>query len=197
MMNKKLFILALLAIGALIGTGGSLITAEIVHNTGDAEFCGSCHSMEPMAETFKLDTHGGKNERGFVAECADCHLPHDSVLNYMIDKTTHGINDVFVETFTDTEKIDWLARRKERERYVFDSGCLSCHQELLDKTVAKNPKSLETHGHYKQQLAKGDPIQCVSCHVTVGHAGQLRTVLNETNPEFSFSSKNMAITKKH
>lgn len=197
-MNKKLFVLALLVIGALIGTGGSLITAEIVHNTGDEAFCGSCHSMEPMAKTFKLDVHGGNNDRGFVAECADCHLPHDSVASYMIDKTVHGINDVFVETFTNTDEIDWIARRSERARYVFDSGCLSCHQDLLDKTIASNPKSLQTHAHYKNQLAKEDPIQCVSCHATIGHADQLRTVLNETKPEYSFSSnKAMMITKKH
>ena len=185
-MNKKLFVLVLLAVGGLVGLGGSLITAEIVHKTGDAEFCGSCHSMEPMAETFKLDVHGGQNQHGFVAECVDCHLPHDSVLGYMVDKTLHGVNDLYVENFTDTSEIDWLARRKERERYVFDSGCLDCHRQLLDKTEAENPKSLQTHAHYLKQKEKGDPIQCVTCHVDVGHAGQLRTELNKTNPEFTY-----------
>ncbi len=186
-MNKKVFIFVLIVIGGLLGMGSSLIISEVVHVTGNAEFCGSCHSMEPMAKTFKLDTHGGNNRHGFVAECADCHLPHDSVLGYMIDKTAHGINDVFVETFTDVDEIDWIARRENRDEFVYSSGCLSCHQGLLDKTEAENPKSLQTHAHYKKQLEKGDPIQCVSCHVTVGHAGQLRTELNKLKPEFSFS----------
>ncbi|WP_428775474.1 cytochrome c3 family protein [Vibrio sp.] len=187
-MNKKWFIVMLLAIGGLLGTGASLITAEIAHSTGDAEFCGSCHSMEPMAETFKYDVHGGQNEHGFVAQCVDCHLPQDSVLGYMVAKTAHGINDVFVENVTDTDAIDWIDRREQRKRFVFDSGCLSCHQELLDKTEADNPKSLQTHAHYKKQLEKGDPINCVSCHVTVGHNGMLRSELNKRYPEFTFES---------
>lgn len=188
-MNKKLFIAVLLVVGTLLGVGGSMVTAEIVHNTGDQAFCGTCHSMEPMAKTFKQDVHGGQNEHGFVAECVDCHLPHDNVFNYMVDKTLHGVNDVFKETFTDTSQIDWLSRRKERERFVFDSGCLSCHQKLLDKTEAENPKSLQTHAHYKKQRDSGDPIQCVSCHVTVGHNGQLRSELNKTAPEFTFGGQ--------
>ncbi|GAB3514657.1 cytochrome c3 family protein [Photobacterium alginatilyticum] len=188
-MNRKWFIVILLAIGGLLGTGASLVTAEIAHSTGDAAFCGSCHSMEPMANTFKLDVHGGNNNHGFVAQCVDCHLPQDSVFGYMVDKTKHGINDVFVENFTNTDEIDWIARREERERFVFDSGCLNCHQALLDRQEAENPKSLQTHAHYKNQLASGDPIQCVSCHVTVGHNGMLRSELNKRYPEYSFESK--------
>lgn len=188
-MNKKWFIVLLLVIGGTLGTGASLITAEITHSTAGAEFCGACHSMKPMAKTFELDVHGGQNEHGFVAQCVDCHLPQDSVFAYMLDKTKHGINDVLVENFTDTDKIDWIARRHERERFVFDSGCLECHQKLLDKTDAKNPKSLQTHAHYKAQLEQGDPIQCVSCHVTVGHNGMLRSELNNRYPEYDFESE--------
>jgi cytochrome c-type protein NapC len=188
-MNKKWFIVILLACGVLLGTGASLLSAEIAHSTGDAEFCGSCHSMQPMANTFELDVHGGQNEHGFVAQCVDCHLPQDSVFGYMLEKTKHGINDVLVENFTDTDNMDWIARREERERFVYDSGCLNCHQQLLDKTEADNPKSLQTHAHYKKQREKGEPVQCVSCHVTVGHNGMLRSELNKRYPEYTFESK--------
>ncbi|MDX1302670.1 cytochrome c3 family protein [Photobacterium sp.] len=185
-MKKYKLIIILIVLGGILGLGASLITAEVVKHTSGEEFCGSCHSMEPMAKTFKLDIHGGQNEHGFVAECVDCHLPHDSVFNYMVAKTAHGINDVFKETFTDTSKIDWLSRRKNREEFVYDDGCLECHRQLLDKTTAANPKSLVLHAKYKTLKETEEPLYCVSCHVTIGHDGQLRSELNKTSPEYTF-----------
>ncbi|PSW18065.1 cytochrome C [Photobacterium sanctipauli] len=185
-MNKLKFAILLIIVGGMLGLGVSLLSAEIIKNTNDAAFCGSCHSMKPMADTFKLDVHGGKNEHGFVAECADCHLPKDNIVNYMVKKTSHGINDVFKEVFTDTDKIDWISLRNERERFVYDSGCLSCHQNLLNKTEADNPRSLELHAKYNQTQQGDEPLNCVSCHVTVGHNGMLRSELNKYYPEYTF-----------
>ncbi|MNE96449.1 hypothetical protein D3C80_1946520 [compost metagenome] len=42
------------------------------------------------------------------------------------------------------------------------------------------------HAHYQEMQQKGEKLQCVSCHVTIGHNGELRSRLNETQPEYQF-----------
>ncbi|MGY4107194.1 MULTISPECIES: cytochrome c3 family protein [Aeromonas] len=185
-MNRMKFGLLLACVLGLVSLGISLIGAEVVKATGDERFCGSCHEMKPMVEAYRHDIHGGSNRVGFKAECADCHLPHDNTFNYLLKKATSGLNDVYKVTLTDTSKIDWLGKRDRREEFVYDSGCLSCHQGLLEKTVATNPKSLQMHAHYQEMQQKGEKLQCVSCHVTIGHNGELRSRLNETQPEYQF-----------
>lgn len=180
------FSLLLVCAISLVSLGVSLIGAEVVKATGGEEFCGSCHEMKPMVEAYRNDLHGGKNPVGFKAECSTCHLPHDNTVSYLLKKASSGINDVYKVMLTDTSKIDWLGKRKERETFVYDSGCLSCHQELLAKTEAANPKSLQMHAHYKEMQQQGKMLQCVSCHVTIGHNGELRSRLNEFQPEYPF-----------
>lgn len=185
-MNRMKFGLLLACVVGLVSMGISLIGAEVVKATGGEQFCGACHEMQPMVEAYRHDIHGGNNRVGFKAECADCHLPHDNTFNYLLKKATSGLNDVYKVTLTDTSQIDWLGKRERREEFVYDSGCLSCHQGLLEKTVASNPKSLEMHGHYQKMQQNGEALQCVSCHLTIGHNGELRSSLNETQPEYKF-----------
>ncbi|CAI1615536.1 Cytochrome c-type protein TorC [Serratia fonticola] len=185
-MTRVRFMVLLIAVIGLVSVGISLLGAEVVKSTSDENFCGACHVMQPMVTTFNQDIHGGNNPHGFKAECVDCHLPHTSTAAYLLSKGTQGANDVIKMLFTDTDNINWLERRKEREHFVFDSGCLSCHQTLLTKTQAKNVKSLQMHQHYQAMQKTTDPLTCVSCHVTIGHNGALRSELNKTQPEYKF-----------
>ena len=123
--------------------------------------------MQPMVKAFKDDIHGGNNRVGFRATCTDCHLPHDGVTNYMFQKSLTGMHDIWVETFDDTKKINWQAKRNHRKHFVYDSGCLRCHKNLKDAT-ASNQKAFIAHKSYfmkKEELG----LNCVSCHENVGH----------------------------
>lgn len=195
-MSRTRFIILLACATILVASGISLLGVELVKKTGNDEFCGTCHDMQPMVKTYKQDTHGGNNPHGFSAECVDCHVPHTSTIDYLLSKGAQGSNDVFKKALTDTSKIDWLAHRKERESYVYDSGCLECHNRLLDKTTADNPKSLEMHQHYKDMQNENPSLKCVSCHVTVGHAGSLRGELNQYRPEYKFMKERLAEENK-
>lgn len=188
-MKRNWFVLLALGGIGLTSLGVGVIGAEAVKHTGGEEFCGSCHEMEPMVATFRKDIHGGNNPVGFKAECADCHLPHEGTLGYLVTKAGNGIRDIYKSNFTDTSKIDWHAKHDQRAHFVYDSGCLRCHQDLLAKTEAANPKSLELHAHYRQTQAGAKPLHCVSCHVLIGHNGELRSKLNETYPEYRFQQE--------
>jgi cytochrome c-type protein NapC len=133
-----------------------------LESTADADYCGSCHSLEPMVLSYRDNSHGGANEFGVAAECVDCHLPHDNPVAHLTAKIRTGVHDVWVEWTTDTSQIDWLAKSDEREHFVYDSGCLSCHSEL--RSVADR---VEEHRNY---FAGVTDSKCTTCHGNIGHS---------------------------
>jgi len=143
-----------------------LIGEDTLTATSDAEFCVTCHTMDPFEQAHEADVHGGNNAHGVRAGCADCHLPHDNSFNYMVVKGRTGIHDLWVENFGDPENVDWEAGREHREDYTYDSGCLSCHTSLETATMATN-KALIAHKPY---FAGEIDDQCTTCHKHVGHA---------------------------
>ena len=119
---KSLLILALLGSGVLLSWA---FTDKALHLTSDHQFCGSCHSMKPMQASFLRDPHGGRSATGIQALCTDCHLPHDSTVNYLWMKARNGAWDVWKEFVLGAEDVDWHAKRARANAYVYDSGCLS------------------------------------------------------------------------
>ncbi|MDR3568842.1 MAG: NapC/NirT family cytochrome c [Syntrophobacteraceae bacterium] len=154
-----------LSIGVIVGIAFSFITYEVAEKTAGAGFCGSCHTMEPFVSTFAMHVHGGNNKYGFQARCNDCHLPHDGLGDYLFVKAKASINDVWVQTFDNTAKIDWPGKLKEPGRFVYDSGCLECHANLQDKSLS-NPRAFLPHRMY---FAQTTTKTCADCHSNVGH----------------------------
>ncbi|MDJ0655043.1 MAG: NapC/NirT family cytochrome c [Xanthomonadales bacterium] len=151
---------------ATVATVGWLVIDTGLHATGGYDFCTSCHStMAPIGLAYEDELHGGNNPAGWRAECVDCHLPHGNSLSYLLSKTRHGIVDPWVEMTTEPLEIDWHTNRERREEYVYDSGCLTCHQ-ALETTSMGNPKAFRPHRDY---FAGESGKQCVSCHQHVGH----------------------------
>jgi len=143
-----------------------IVTDEGITATSDATFCVRCHSMKPFEESHIADVHGGNNAHGVRATCAQCHLPHDSSLNYLYTKARTGLHDLWVEYLGDPENIDWEAKRTHREEYTYDSGCVTCHTNLQEATKATN-KAFVAHRDYFLDLIDD---QCTTCHEHVGHA---------------------------
>lgn len=155
----------LLLIGVIVGIAFSGAVYEVAEKTADANFCGSCHTMQPFVSTFENHVHGGNNKLGFQAKCNDCHLPHGGLADYLFVKAGASINDVWVETFDDTAKIDWSQKLKSPGRFVYDSGCLECHANLRDRSLS-NPRAFLPHRMY---FAGATLKTCADCHSDVGH----------------------------
>lgn len=146
-------------------------TETMIEQTSDAEFCTHCHTMEPMATAHARSKHGGDNPAGLVAECTDCHLPHDNAAHHLFAKATTGLRDLWAQTIYPIHKPDWIGKLEERADYVYDSGCLHCHS-ALERATTDDPAASAAHSAYFANAA-GDggqgPSSCVECHKHVGH----------------------------
>jgi cytochrome c-type protein NapC len=161
---SKMALFTFIVIGVVIGAVASFSTAVMVEETSGKEFCTKCHTMQPMADAYLDDVHGGHNKEGLTAKCVDCHLPHDSLVGYLVEKAKTGIHDVWAEFTYDKSTIDWQEKRKHAKHFVFDSGCLHCHTNLKEATMG-TPKAFVAHKAYFLNHTK----KCVECHENVGH----------------------------
>lgn len=175
---KKLKLILMLAVFAfVVFFGGN----SLIHATSDDKFCSSCHEwMDPMVKTYSQDKHGGTNKHGLKARCVDCHLPHDTYIGYVFQKSINGVREITHMIFNDAHKMDWEANRKNREKFVYDSGCLSCHENILDIN-STNQNINDMHAKYSE-FKNTQNISCVSCHKTVGHKNLGKILYEIKNP---------------
>ncbi len=172
--KKYLFLTSIAIFFIVVGLAISLLTISAIEKTAGVNFCQSCHSMKPMVDSYKHSVHGGFSHSNVVAQCVDCHLPHNSTLGYLIEKIKTGTYDVWAESTYDTSKIDWQEKRKKRRDFVYDSGCLRCHKNLL-RAIKLNSDAFIYHKAYfskKLKVIDGDKkvsAKCVDCHKNVGH----------------------------
>ena len=145
--------------------------------TSRPEFCDTCHAMEPMVKSYLDSTHGGDNDRGITAACTDCHVSHDNVLAHFLGKARSGTHDAWVTLTRKEGNLDWQALRERREEYVYDSGCLTCHQRLEEATI--------DNGFHDMYFSGITDSKCASCHNSVGHAN-LNMYLLETKYKYHF-----------
>jgi len=168
-----ILILVLLVVPAVMAMAW-IGSETVIEHTGDAEFCTTCHTMEPFAVAHARDVHGGNNAGGVVAECTDCHLPHDNAAHFLYQKARTGLRDVLAQSVYWLHKPDWVGNLEQRAEWTYDSGCLQCHAEL-ERVSDRNEAAAAGHSAYFAGTISGG---CVACHQQVGHA-ELRAAMAE------------------
>jgi sulfatase modifying factor 1 len=135
-----------------------------VENTSSDEYCQSCHVHTETDAAWKLSTHFD-NSSGVVVHCVECHLPPKGQ-GHLWAKIKHGTNDVLVNTFTDTDKINWDAKSAPEVAidFTYMNSCQKCHSNLFPSTLSD--EGGDAHLHYQNNL---ETITCLNCHITVGH----------------------------
>jgi len=152
--------------GAVVGLGIAYVAAVAVDVTGRDTFCVSCHTMEPMVDSFHRSVHGGNNKHGFKAHhCTDCHLPHESLAGYLVAKGISGTRDALAEIGL-IHQVDFKENIKEMEHYTYDSGCLHCHAKVEDPKTAFGMSDSANFAHetYWKDKKAGKDVSCVRCH---------------------------------
>ncbi|NOH97394.1 NapC/NirT family cytochrome c [Vibrio sp. 99-70-13A1] len=169
---KRQVIAALLVVGTGLGLLVALPASEAIHALSSNEFCASCHTMEPMVETFANSVHGGNNSHGFVAECVDCHMPKSNIVDELYVKGTSGMRHLWGEYVLGMEALDYQALHPKRTEYVFDSGCVNCHKDLERRASLATAESEPADWTHNLAFAKKDTDpqwKCSSCHYDIAH----------------------------
>lgn len=142
--DKKVLIL----IGVFFGIILSVVTAKTLAYTDSPEFCSSCHIMTNVYESFSESNHA-------ELACADCHLPHDSVVNKYVNKAKSGIGHVYYNTLG-ADKIPKVLHETENSTEIIKENCIGCHQNTIEN-VSHDAKE-----------------NCTSCHESVPHGSDFK-----------------------
>lgn len=180
--KNKIMLLIILGISCVIGLIFTFGGHAFVEATSNDKFCTLCHDwMDPMVEGYSQDVHGGNNAHGTKASCAACHLPHDNLAKYLLVKGRNGVVELSIMMTHDAKDMDWQKNRKNRNSFVYDSGCMSCH---IDIETTKKQSDVARQMHEKYTTFKDaieNPLMCVSCHKNVGHKNLSKILYDKTH----------------
>lgn len=160
-------ILSLAGGGLLVGAFGIVALNIALHATRSTEFCATCHAQNAVID-WKQSSHYS-NRTGFVAGCADCHVPQNLFLRMVREMRVPGeILSHFSGTISTPEKydahrlamaeIEWARLRRNNSQ-----ECRDCHHPGL-MTDKEKPYVSDAH---KTALSSGQT--CIECHKGVAH----------------------------
>jgi cytochrome c nitrite reductase small subunit len=116
------------------------------------ETCTNCHVMNPQFATWERGSHGR------VANCNDCHVPHDNFFNKYLFKAKDGLRHATIFTMRWEPQVIQI---KEAGKNVVQQNCIRCHQNIVHKVSIKNV----TFNNY----VEGEGLLCWSCHRETPH----------------------------
>ena len=114
--------------------------------------CVNCHIMAPQYATW---THSSHRK---YANCNDCHVPHNNILNKYFFKAKDGMRHSTMFTLRLEPQVIHI---KEAGQNVVQNNCIRCHSDLLTDDPIRS-LTAEAH-HYRAGR------QCWSCHRETPH----------------------------
>jgi cytochrome c nitrite reductase small subunit len=118
----------------------------------DPQTCVNCHIMAPQYATWGHSSHRE------VANCNDCHVPHNNVLNKYYFKAKDGLRHATIFTMRNEPQVIQI---REEGKEVVQDNCIRCHSNLIkdDKLAAWNQDT----NHARTERP------CWECHREVPH----------------------------
>lgn len=124
---------------------GIVLTAAAVlayQKSGDARFCGSCHSMKGVYVKWRASNHD-------PFACVECHLPDTHLAGKVAYKIRAGLNDLAHETAGDYPA--GIGQSLEG-RQIVNGNCRRCHAATIAETSMAS-----------------DGADCLQCHRYLVH----------------------------
>jgi len=154
-------------IGAILGIIVVLCGNKAMHHYGTDEYCESCHVHPHAVDSWKKSSHY-YNQSGVRVHCIDCHLPPKGNFNHFKEKARTGLHDVWAYWTKDSADFKW-EEKKQLEyavNIVYNESCKECHANLFPKGLSDEGGT--AHLYYEANEKKLN-LQCISCHLDVGH----------------------------
>ena len=152
------------ALGLVLGFPLFSMTYFTMVRTSTPEFCASCHEIKPAVAAWRMSSHA-VNDKGFVADCMDCHLPApQDTFNFFYVKTAHGIKDIVIHFLG--EPYDRQAMKAQAWRSIKNDQCLKCHRNLLYMPYKRGAMLAHRTVLYPRP---GYEKRCTDCHRNFVH----------------------------
>jgi cytochrome c nitrite reductase small subunit len=116
------------------------------------ETCVNCHIMGPQYQTWQHSAHRD------VANCNDCHTPHNNIFNHYFFKAKDGMRHATIFTLRREPQVIFI---KDAGRDVVHDNCKRCHQILVE--------NIEKTKRMSNICIAGNERLCWDCHRETPH----------------------------
>ena len=164
--NKKKFLLIGLA-GLVVGFSLMIALNSLWVKSSKNESCMMCHFHPESDASWKQSVHYN-NGSGVMTDCVGCHLPPKGSFDYFKAKMATGMKDVWSYMTKKSEDIDWDSKGdlEYATKIVYNESCKACHVNLFPTGITD--EGVTAHLYYEENEEELD-LQCISCHLDVGH----------------------------
>ena len=166
-MSKKSWIFLALLTGLVLGLVAMILFNTAVEKTSTNEYCMSCHVHTDADAAWMQSVHYN-NPSGTKTDCVDCHLPPKGTPGYYAIKAKTGMKDLWAHWTKDKEELDFESKKELEHavKIVYNASCKECHVNLFPEGISDD--GIIAHLYYQENEKKLD-LQCISCHLDVGH----------------------------
>ena len=121
----------IIIIGVMVGTLAYIfyISRAPSYLSDNPETCMNCHVMAPQFATWNHSSHRE------VANCNDCHVPHNNVINKYYFKAMDGLRHATIFTMRKEPQVIFI---KEKGQETVQKNCVRCHAPLLSDDRTRN-----------------------------------------------------------
>jgi len=144
----------ILLLGTIVGLGLFLlrISNAASYLSDKSETCINCHVMNPQYATWNHSSHRE------VANCNDCHVPHDNIFNTYFFKAKDGLRHATIFTMRAEPQVIFI---KDAGKEVVQQNCIRCHNRFLTDNLAISNLS--------PLMITRTERQCLDCHRETPH----------------------------
>lgn len=164
--NWKVPVIFLLAIFVGLFSYIFYISRAYSYLSDKPETCVNCHIMIPQYTTWQHSSHSR------VANCNDCHVPHNNVIRKYLFKAADGMRHATIFTLRMEPQVITI---KEAGKNVVQENCIRCHQELIYKVNLGKKDICNVSNH-----CSNDGRLCWDCHREIPH-GRVNSISSVKN----------------
>ena len=154
-------------VGIILGVIVVLCGNKAMHHYGTDAYCESCHIHPHVFDSWKKSSHYN-NASGVRVHCIECHLPPKGNFYHFKEKARTGLHDLWAYWTKDSADFNWERKRQldYAVNIVYNESCKECHINLFPKGLTDEGGT--AHLYYEENEQKLN-LQCISCHLDVGH----------------------------